>query len=187
VTLWTAPQDSAAALAGPLGRAGEILDWLSARLGAYPYPALSHVVTGLAPAGGAIAASVVLYDPGQLQTGILTEADVARATATQWLGLATSDSGAAGTHPSTAAAGYLAWLWTRERHPGPSGVMLTRPLDAIRALHQSVGDSVFFRGLRRYLERHRDATAGPDAFDQAMAEAAGRRLDWRWRAAAGLQ
>jgi hypothetical protein len=186
VTLWTAPQDSAATLAGPLGRAGEILDWLSARLGPYPYPALAHVVTALAP-GGAVAASVVLYDAAQLRAGAITDVDIARATATQWLGLATSDSGAAGARPSTATASYLAWLWTRERQPGPGGIRLTRQVDAIRSLHQTVGDSVFFRGLRRYLERNRDATAGPAAFDQAMTEAAGKRLDWSWRAAVGLR
>jgi aminopeptidase N len=182
VTIWTAPQDSAAAASGPLGHAGEIMDWLTARLGPYPYPALAHVTSALVP-GGAVAASVALYDEAQLRSGAVTETDVARATAAQWLGLATSDSTRPG--PAEATAGYLAWLWTRERHPGPSVIMLTRDLDAIRALHQAVGDSAFYRGLRRWLERHPHQAASSRDYEQAMAEAAGKRLAWSWAAAAG--
>jgi aminopeptidase N len=181
VTVWTAPEDSTAAAAGPLGRAGEILDWLTTRLGKYPYPGLAHVTTA-AVAGGATAAGVVLYDQSRLRAGAITEADVARATAAQWLGLATSDSSATG--PAGAAAGYLAWLWA-ERGRGPEGRLPTRELEAIRTLHRTVGDSAFYRGLRRFLEQHRDAAAAPAAFERAMTAAAGRGLSWRWPQAPG--
>jgi aminopeptidase N len=63
--------------------------------------------------------------------------------------------------------------------------MLTRGVDAFRRLHAAVGDSVFFGGLRRYVDENRHATAAPGALERAMAEAAGRRLDWTFDRAAG--
>ena len=59
--------------------------------------------------------------------------------------------------------------------------MLPRGVEAFRRLHATVGDSAFFRGLRRYVEENRNATAAPGALERAMAEAAGRRLDWTLR------
>jgi aminopeptidase N len=64
---------------------------------------------------------------------------------------------------------------------------LTRDVDAMRRLHRMVGDSVFFRGLRRYVEANRHATAAPGAFERAMVEAAGKPLDWSWRTAVGAR
>jgi aminopeptidase N len=186
VTLWTAPGDSAAAAAGVFRRAGEMVEFMSQRLGPFPYPGLAHVSSPLAPAGRP-GASVVLYDEAQVHAGAVAEADVARATAAQWLGNAVSDSGAPGDRPSDAAASYLALLWTRRDRPGPSGAMLTRDVDAMRRLNRLVGDSVFFRGLRRYIEANRNATAAPGAFERAMAEAAGKPLDWTWRTAVGAK
>ena len=180
VTVWTSPEDSSAAAGGPLGHAGEILAWLASRLGPFPYPALAHVVT-TGVLGAANGASVVLYQASQLRGGNMTEADVVRGTAGQWLGLAISDSSASG--PVAATADYLAWLWTRERRPGPNAQMLTRQLDAIRALHQTLGDSSFYRGLRRLLERHRDTTVPAATFTEAMTEAAGKQVPWSWPAA----
>jgi hypothetical protein len=137
------------------------------------------------PPAGRPGASIVLYDAGQVHAGGVTEAEIARATAAQWLGNAVSDSAGAGDRPSEAAAAYLALLWTRGT--GPSGTALTRGVDAIRRLHRSVGDSVFFRGLRRYIQDNRNTTAAPGAFERAMAEAAGKPLDWSWRGAAGTR
>jgi len=54
-------------------------------------------------------------------------------------------------------------------------------------LHRLVGDSVFFRGLRRYVEANGDAPAPPGSLERAMAEAAGKPVDWSWRTAVGLQ
>lgn len=184
VTVWTAPRDSVAASTGPFRRAADLLDFMVARLGPFPYPGLAHVASPLPPAGRP-GASIVLYDAGQVHAGGVTEAEIARATAAQWLGNAVSDSAAAGDRPCEAAAAYLALLWTRGT--GPSGTALTRGIDAIRRLHRSVGDSVFFRGLRRYIQDNRNTTAAPGAFERAMAEAAGKPLDWSWRAAAGTR
>jgi aminopeptidase N len=184
VTLWTTPEDSAAAAAGAFRRAGEMLDWLSGRLGPFPYPGLAHVASLLPPAGRP-GASVVLYDAGRVHAGEVDEREVARATAAQWLGNAVSERGPANSRPSDAAAAYLALLWSRQGGAGPMTGALPRDVDAIRALHKSVGDSIFFRGLRRYVESHRDATAEPGALERAMSEAAGRTIGWSFERAAG--
>jgi hypothetical protein len=127
----------------------------------------------------------VLYDGARVHAGQVTEREVARATAAQWLGNAVDEAGLEAEQPSTAAAEYLAWLWLR-----PAGAVgkklsreaLPRGVDAFRRLHESVGDSAFFHGLRRYVEENRNATAAPGALERAMAEAAGRRLDWTFDA-----
>jgi hypothetical protein len=133
----------------------------------------------LAPAGRP-GASVVLYDGARVHAGEVTEREVARATAAQWLGNAVDEAGLEAEQPSTAAAAYLAWLWSR-----PAGETLPRGVDAFRRLHETVGDSAFFRGLRRYVEENRNATAAPGALERAMAVAAGRRLDWTFDRALG--
>jgi aminopeptidase N len=184
VTLWTSPDDSAAAATGAFRRAGEMVEFMSRRLGAFPYPGLAHVASPLAPAGRP-GSMVVLYDETRVHEGGITEADVARATAAQWLGNAVSDSAADG--PSEAAASYLALLWTRQDRPGPTGTLLTRGVDAMGRLNRLVGDSVFFRGLRRYVEDNRDAAAPTGALERAMAEAAGKPVDWSWRTAVGAR
>lgn len=184
VTLWTTPADSAAAVAGAFRRAGEMVDWLSGLLGPFPYPGLAHVSAILAPIGHA-GASVVLYDQARVHGGQLGEREVARATAAQWFGDAVSESGPLSERPSSAVAVYLAALWAH--HVGVKGpaVAPTRQLSAIQQLHRSVGDSTFFRGLRRYLAAHRNATAAPGDFERAMSEAAGRPLDWKFSRAVG--
>ncbi|HET8834108.1 MAG TPA: hypothetical protein VFN08_05210 [Gemmatimonadales bacterium] len=180
VTLWTAPDDSAAASAGSFRRAADLMDFMIQRLGPYPYPSLAHVAALVAPAGRP-GAMVVLYDEQQVHAGGVSEAEIARATAAQWLGNAVSDSAAAG--PTDAAASYLALLWSRQGQAKPTGVMPTRGVDAIGRLHRLVGDSVFFRGLRRYVEANRNAAVPSGALEQAMADAAGKPVGWSWRTA----
>ena len=157
-----------------------MVDWLSARLGLLPYSGLAHVAVPLKPSGRA-GASVVLYDGARLHAGEVTERDVARATAAQWLGNAVDEAGLDVEQPSAAAAAYLAWLWSRPAAGGGKPAareLLPRGADAFRRLHAMVGDSAFFGGLRRYVEENRNATAAPGALERAMAEAAGRRIDW---------
>ncbi|HKT60074.1 MAG TPA: hypothetical protein VJQ46_08490 [Gemmatimonadales bacterium] len=184
VTLWTAPDDSAAASAGPFRRAGEVMEFMRERLGPFPYASLAHVASLLAPAGRP-GAMVVLYDEHQVHAGAVGEADIARATAAQWLGNAVSDSASDG--PTDAAASYLALLWTRQGRTKPTGVMPTRGVDAIGRLHRMVGDSVFFRGLRRYVDANRNSAVPADALEQAMAEVAGKPIGWSWRTAVGAR
>jgi len=184
VTLWTAPDDSVSASGGAFRRAGDMMDFMSRRLGPFPYPSLAHVASLLPPAGRP-GAMVVLYDEQQVHAGAVSEADVARATAAQWLGNAVSDSAADG--PTDAVASYLALLWTRQGQPRPTGMTLTRGVDAIGRLHRLVGDSVFFRGLRRYVEANREMPAPSRALEQAMTDAAGKPVGWSWRTAVGAR
>ena len=184
VTVWTASEDSATAAAGAFRRAADMVDYFTGLLGPFPYPGLAHVASSLAPEGRP-GASVVLYDQGSVHSGDVDEREVARATAAQWLGNAVSEAGPPDRQPSGAAAAYLAFLWSRRGRSGPITEMLPRDVEAIRALHQEAGDSAFFRGLRHYVEANRNATAVPGAFERAMSDAAGRKLDWRFDRAAG--
>jgi hypothetical protein len=113
-----------------------------------------------------------------VHAGAIGEDEIARATAAQWLGNDVSESGPAAERPSPALGAYLAWLWHRQGGARPETEALARDVDSIRRLHQMVGDSVFARGLRRYVETHRHATAAPGALERAMSEAAGRKLEW---------
>jgi hypothetical protein len=184
VTLWTAPDDSASASASAFRRAGDVMDFMSQRLGPFPYASLAHVASPLTPAGRP-GAMVVLYDEQQVHSGAVSEAEIARATAAQWLGNAVSDSASDG--PTDAAASYLALLWSRQGQAKPTGKMPSRGVDAIGRLHRLVGDSVFFHGLRGYVESNRDAAAPPEALERAMAEAAGKPVGWSWRTAVGAR
>jgi aminopeptidase N len=141
----------------------------------------------LAPAGRP-GASIVLYDGARLHAGQVTEREVARATAAQWLGNAVDEAGLDAEQPSAAAAEYLAWLWSRPAAAvgkKASRETLPRGVDAFRRLHETLGDSAFFLGLRRYIEQNRNATAAPGSLERAMTEAAGRRIDWTFDRALG--
>jgi aminopeptidase N len=81
-------------------------------------------------------------------------------------------------------------LWARQAAgvaggKRPAAEAPTREVAAVQRLHQMVGDSAFFRGLRRYVEANRNATAEPGAFERAMSEAAGKTLDWSFERAVG--
>jgi hypothetical protein len=163
-----------------------MVDFLSGLLGPLPYPGLAHVASPLPPAGRP-GASVVLYDEARVHAGRIEEAEVAQATAAQWFGNAVSEAGPEAGRPSPAVAAYLAFLWMgRGGEKRPAGLALSRGVAAIQRLHKSVGDSAFFGGLRRYVERNRNATAEPGAFERAMSESAGRRLDWSFGRQVGM-
>ena len=181
VTVWTAPEDSAAALRGPLGQAGAIADFLAGLLGPLPYPSLAHVAVPLAPLGRG--ASVVLYDADRVHQGKLAERDVALATAAQWFGNVVTESGPMAERPSPAVAAYLALLWERRGGKRSGGAAPAPQVEAVQRLHRTVGDSVFFRGLRRYVEAHRNATAEAGALERTMSDAAGKPLDWSYERA----
>jgi hypothetical protein len=121
----------------------------------------------------------VLWDEARLHAGAIGEDEIARATAAQWLGNAVSESGPVAERPSPAVGAYLAWLWRRQgAGTRPETQALPRDVDSIRRLHQMVGDSAFARGLRRYVETNRNATAAPGALERAMSDAAGRKVEW---------
>ena len=99
VSVWTWSRDSSFAIGGPFRRAAGMVDYFSRLLGAFPYPALTHVE---APVEKVVSgASVILYPESSFRTGTLDEAAVARATSRQWLQPGAPDS----------VAEYLARLW----------------------------------------------------------------------------
>ena len=100
---------------------------------------------------------MVLYDERRVHAGDVDEREVARGTAAQWLGNAVSEAGPPERQPSAAAAAYLALLWSRQGRGAAVAETLPQEVAAIRALHKTIGDSAFFRGLRRYIETNRNA------------------------------
>jgi aminopeptidase N len=181
IALWTPPEDSPKAT-NLFRRAGEMVDYLSAYLGPFPYAGLAHVAALLPPAGRP-GASVVLWDERRLRAGDISEAEIARATAAQWLGNAVGEAGPDDRRVSPALSAYLAELWVRKvggKAERRESQALSRGVDAIRRLHRQVGDASFAHGLRRYVEANRNAVAPAGALERAMSEAAGRPVDWRF-------
>ena len=157
-----------------------MVDFFSAYLGPFPYTGLAHVAALLPPAGRP-GASVVLWDQRRLRRGEIGDAEIARATAAQWLGNAVGEAGPEDHRPSPAVSAYLAELWARKiGGRGERPAALSRGVEAIRRLHRQVGDSTFARGLRRYVEANRNAVAPVGALERAMSEVTGRPLDWRF-------
>jgi aminopeptidase N len=150
--VWTAAGDSARAAAGPFRRVAQMVAVLSAKLGPLPYPRLTHVSAPGVPeveAGGGLA----LYPAERLRAGRLTEADVARATARQWLDGA--DSAIADELSSWLAAEWL------------EGAPPKAPAEVSR-LRAEVGDTAFRRGLRAFVRSQRDGRGGREDFAAAM-------------------
>jgi aminopeptidase N len=176
-SVWTVPEDSAVAGVA-FRRAGEMVDFLSGFLGPFPYPRLVHVSSPLRPAGPP-GASVVLWEEARVHAGSISEDEIVRATAAQWLGNAVSETGPPDERRGPAVSAYLAWLWDRHAAgPRVQNQALTRQVDAIRRLHRELGDTAFVRGLRRYVDANRHAAAAPGAFERAMTEGAGRPIEW---------
>src|SRR6185295_14366625 len=61
LSVWTYPQDSSYAVAGPFRRAGEILDYFSRLIGTFPYPSLAHVESSTR-FGGMENSTAIFYD-----------------------------------------------------------------------------------------------------------------------------
>ena len=142
VEVWTSPDDSALAAGGPFRRAGQMVEGLATVLGPFPYPTLVHVATSGVPAieaGGGL----VLYPADLLRAGRVSETDVARATARQWLDGA--DSALADDLSTRLAAQWL------ERKP--------------------IGDAAFRRGLRAFVSSQRQGRGSRQDFDAAMQQA----------------
>jgi aminopeptidase N len=216
-TLWTAPEDSAFATTGPFRRVGEIVDFYSRLIGAFPYPDLAHV-EALTPFGGMENATAIFYNDSLYRARALPEKTVAHETAHQWFGDAVTEGDWHHLWLSEGFATYLAAMWAE--HADGAAALATdmrraaesyfkspwvdrpivdstvRNLDSLLnennyqkgswVLHQLrglVGDSVFVAGLRGYYAAHKDGTALSADLARAMAEAAGRDLDWYFRQA----
>ncbi len=66
--------------------------------------------------------------------------------------------------------------WMRET--ATSGLVYYKGEAVIRMLQNMMGDSLFYAGMRRYLEKWRFRNPGYRDYEKAMEEASGLRLDW---------
>ncbi len=161
--------------AGPT-RAWEMVEWLAARAGRYPYARLAFVE---APVRAPVAApGMVLIPEGA--SGRAGDSTLALATARQWFGLAVSPAAEEDRWVVDGLARYLATLWR-----DPAGRLTDtrgaasdrgRGARAMHALRGVVGDSVFFAGLARFTGDRAHQTASRADFARAMSAAAGRDL-----------
>jgi len=110
LSVWTYPEDSAYAVTGPFRRAGQILDYFSRLLGAFPYPSLAHVESSTR-FGGMENATAIFYDEKLYRGKKLDEATVAHETAHQWFGDAVTEADWHHLWLSEGFATYLSALW----------------------------------------------------------------------------
>jgi aminopeptidase N len=113
LSLWTAPADSARAVAGPFRRATAMVDYFSRVVGPFPYASLRHVQAATR-FGGMENATAIFYRDTLIGTGTLQETTVAHETAHQWFGDAVTPADWHHLWLSEGFATYLAAMWAEE-------------------------------------------------------------------------
>ena len=108
----TYPEDSAYAVDGPFRRTGEMLDFFSDLIGAFPYDRLSHVQS-TTMFGGMENPTAIFYDAGAYRKRAVRELTVAHETAHQWFGDAVTQDDWHHLWLSEGFATYFAALWLR--------------------------------------------------------------------------
>jgi hypothetical protein len=184
VELWSYAADGADTPAFP--RAWEMVEFLAARVGRFPYRRLAHVE---APVAAPQSAPGLVFHPEVLPgSGGPSEAGLALETARQWFGLAISPAAEDDRWIIGGLARYVASLWD-----DPSGRQVAaergdtaadrRAARALHRLRETTGDSVFFAGLTRFTRARLHQTATRADLVQAMSSAAGGDLDRELRQA----
>jgi aminopeptidase N len=157
VEVWAKPADSVWAATGPFRRAGELMEQLSGKLGAYPYPRLVHVAVPAvqAPISGG---GLVFYPEERFREGGIDEATVARETTMQWLDGA--DSAVA-----RGIAEYVAADWLG-RTKGLNG-----EAKKVAEMRRGLGDAAFWSRLRAFSASQRQGKGSAEDFAAAMTPA----------------
>ncbi len=184
VELWSYAADGADTAA--FQRAGEMVEFLAARVGRFPYRRLAHVE---APVAAPQSAPGMVFHPEVVTgNGGPSEAALALETARQWFGLAVSPAAEDDRRIIGGLARYLASLW--DEPPGRrvaaergDPAADRRGARALHRLRQITGDSAFFAGVTRFTRARLHQTATRADFVQAMSAAAGRDLDRELRQA----
>ncbi|MGE0352118.1 MAG: M1 family aminopeptidase [Gemmatimonadales bacterium] len=115
VAVWTYPEDSAWAAAGPFRRASEIVDYFSTLVGEFPYEDLTHVQSSTI-FGGMENSTAIFYAEDAYRRHRLGEGTVAHETAHQWFGDAVTEAEWSHLWLSEGFATYFAGLW--QEHVG---------------------------------------------------------------------
>jgi aminopeptidase N len=180
---------------------GEAIDWLSARLGPYPFETMGFVTVPI-PGASLETQTLIL-----MSTGAIGMRTAVHELAHMWLGNWVSLDSWGPMWLKEGLATYLQLLW--EYREDPEGLALemaaletavaengdTFPLNEpppaklfgfhvyiqgallAHALRLEVGDAAFFAGLQAYVVAYGGGTAGPAEFQTALETAAGRSLD----------
>ncbi|MCP4537061.1 MAG: hypothetical protein GY832_07930 [Chloroflexi bacterium] len=182
-------------------RLGEMIDWMSALFGPYPFEAFGFVtVSGL---GASLETqTMVILSEGSIEDGTMSH-EMAHMWFGDWVNLDSWQT----MWRNEGFATYISIMWqlrdtqedlnqrmaeiTRSVLDNDSGYPLNDPPPAqlfgndsyvkgavvAHALRQEVGDEAFFGGLRTYFERYGGGTASDAEFQAVMEEAAGVSLD----------
>jgi aminopeptidase N len=154
IEVWTRPADSGWATKGPFSRAGELMEYLAGKLGAFPYPRLTHVAVPAVPSARS-GGGLVFYPEDRFREGGIDEPTVARETVRQWFDGADSSVG-------DAIAAYVAADWLGQ----------TKGLEGeawkIGELRRKLGDAAFWSGLRSFSASQRQGTGTAQDFAATM-------------------
>jgi aminopeptidase N len=132
LSIWTYPEDSAYAVAGPFRRSGQIVEYFSRLIGPFPYSGLAHVESSTR-FGGMENATAIFYDEKLYRSRKMDDALVAHETAHQWYGDAVTEADWHHVWLSEGFATYLSALWVGHAD-GDS---------AFRQVMSEAGDAVF--------------------------------------------
>jgi aminopeptidase N len=126
--IWTFPEDSAFAVAGPFRRVGPIVEFYSRLIGPFPYSGLTHV-EAITPYGGMENATAIFYNDSLYRARTLPEQTVAHEIAHQWFGDAVTEDDWHHLWLSEGFATYLAAMWA-EQTGGPAALAAAMRGDA---------------------------------------------------------
>lgn len=185
---------------------GEAIDWMSELLGPYPYDSYGQA------SYYALGISMEMQTMTLISFQMLDERTVVHEMSHSWFGNWVALDSWGDTWRKEGLATYMEILWMARNNPAEIERLVAEieeevaergqdyPLDLpprerilsfdsynrgalmIHALHMEMGDEAFFAGLRSYVERYGGQSAGQEAFEAVMEEAAGRDLDVVWDA-----
>lgn len=183
----------------------EAVDWMSARLGSFPFESFGFVTTPLPYL------SVETQTMVSLSEGDIREPMLVHELAHMWFGDSVSLNSWSEMWRNEGLATYMEALWSARDAPAalvermaamqadvderggyplgqiPSERLLKfenyyRGALFVHGMRQTMGDDAFFSGLRLYLTRFADRSASDIEFRAAMEEAAGNSLEAVWAA-----
>ncbi len=213
VSVWALAGDSAYAVER-FARAPDMIDYLAAVIGPFPYAKLAHVESATR-FGGMENASAIFYPRGQWERKRMGESVIAHESVHQWFGDDVTESRWRDLWLSEGFASYFDPLYYESRDGGATfrarmerarqqyvtSAEVDHPIVfdttalywllnannyqkgawVLHMLRGEVGDSAFFRGVRRYRDANAHGNASTADFERAMEAASGEDLGWFFR------